>query len=235
MALQGKGAVAIWNGIANDADAEFIEWHVREHIPERVGIPGFVSGRRYSAVDGQPAYFNYYEVESPDVLRSAAYLARLNDPSPWTQKVVAQFTDVSRTLCRVAASSGMGIGVFAEVLRFPVVADVDAAEAFVSGLVGDAAICAAHLFLRDEGPPQVTSETRLRRTPDVTWAGILIAEAVTEPAAAAVRAGMLSDTALRKAGLGLPAGRGLYRLDYMIRHEDVVARPPRNTQKEIQA
>jgi len=241
MALRGKGAVAIWNGIAGDADAEFIEWHVREHMPERVGIPGFLSGRRYTAINGDPAYFNYYEVATPDVLRSAPYLARLNDPSPWTRKVVSRFTDVSRTLCRVAASAGRGAGTFAEVLRFATVTDQAAACAFVRRLAADdPAICAVHLFLGDEGPPQVTSEIALRGAPDITWAAVLIAEAVTEAAAAQIRANALADAALRAAGLGPPAGRGLYRLDYLIRHEDVLgdeaARcPPRNTRKEPQA
>ena len=55
MALRGKGALAIWNGIADGVDADFIEWHVKEHMPERVGLPGFLSGRRYTAIDGHPA------------------------------------------------------------------------------------------------------------------------------------------------------------------------------------
>lgn len=233
MTLRGRGAVAIWNGIADGADAEFIEWHVREHMPERVGLPGFLSGRRYTAIDGGPAYFNFYEVESPDVLRSAAYLARLNDPSPWTRKVVARFTDMSRTLCRVAAGSGRGMGAFAEVVRFSDPADPAMSAVWAGHLADDPAICAAHLFLRDDGPPQVTSETRLRGAPDATWAAVLIVETVTKAAAGHIRNGAVSDAALWAAGLGQPAGRGLYRLDYMIRHEDVAAAPPSRTlQKE---
>jgi hypothetical protein len=235
MALQGGGAVVIWNGIAPGHEGEFVEWHVREHMPERVGIPGFLSGRRYTAVDGAPAYFNYYEVATPGVMRSQAYLSRLNAPTPWTQKVVAQFTDVSRTLCTVAASVGMGAAALAEVLRFDRI-DEAAATALARRLAGDPDIPAAHLFLREVGPAQETTETRLRRVPDVTWAAILIAEAATGAGAARVRAGALSDAALAQAGLGVPAGRGLYRLDYLIRHEDVVLQgATRNTQKETQA
>jgi hypothetical protein len=235
MALRGRGAVAIWNGIAPGHEAEFVEWHVREHMPERVGIPGFLSGRRYTAVDGSPAYFNYYEVATPDVLRSDAYLSRLNAPSPWTQKVVAQFRDVSRTLCRVGASAGMGTAAYAEVLRFDR-CDEAAATSLALRLTDDPTIPAAHLFLREEGPPQVTTETRLRRVPDVTWAAILIAEAASEPGAARIRSGALSDASLRHAGLGVPAGRGLYRLDYLITHEDVAQAPAlRTTQKETLA
>ena len=36
----GKGVLAIWNGIAPEAEEDFVAWHVREHIPERVGLSG---------------------------------------------------------------------------------------------------------------------------------------------------------------------------------------------------
>jgi len=64
MPLLGTGVLAIWNGLAPGYDAEFVEWHVKEHIPERVGVPGFLRARRYFAVDGAPAYFNFYETET---------------------------------------------------------------------------------------------------------------------------------------------------------------------------
>ena len=63
MALLGTGVLAIWNGIDPEAEADFVAWHVREHIPERVVLPGFRRGRRYVALDGEPAYFNFYETE----------------------------------------------------------------------------------------------------------------------------------------------------------------------------
>jgi hypothetical protein len=40
--LAGEGAVAIWNDINEAGRAEFYAWHLHEHMPERVGIPGFV-------------------------------------------------------------------------------------------------------------------------------------------------------------------------------------------------
>src|SRR5690606_28219746 len=86
MALLGSGVLAIWNGVEEGADQDFIEWHVLEHIPERVGIPGFLRGRRYIAVDGYPRYFNFYETENPDVLTSSPYRDRLNAPTDWTRQ-----------------------------------------------------------------------------------------------------------------------------------------------------
>ena len=58
MSLAGSGAVCIWHDIEPEATDEFYQWHNREHMPERVGIPGFLRGRRYIAVAGAPLYFN---------------------------------------------------------------------------------------------------------------------------------------------------------------------------------
>lgn len=39
MSLLGKAVVAIWNDILPEGRDNFIEWHNREHIPERVSVP----------------------------------------------------------------------------------------------------------------------------------------------------------------------------------------------------
>ena len=89
MSLAGSAVLAIWNGVKAGTDDDFAAWHVREHIPERVGLPGFLRGRRYVAVEGEPRYFNFYETKRIEDLASSAYLARLDDPTPWTREVVA--------------------------------------------------------------------------------------------------------------------------------------------------
>ena len=105
MSLAGQAVVAIWNGIAPEGRAEFYEWHNREHMPERVGIPGFRRGRRYIAKYGTPEYFTLYEADSADVLVGQDYLNRLNNPTPWTQRVPPTFfRDTARGICRVKLS-----------------------------------------------------------------------------------------------------------------------------------
>jgi len=49
MSLAGEGAVAIWHDLDPVAREQFYAWHGEEHMPERVGIPGFLRGRRYVA------------------------------------------------------------------------------------------------------------------------------------------------------------------------------------------
>ena len=122
MSLCGLGVVAIWHDLLPAAKDEFYQWHNREHMPERVGIPGFQRGRRYIALErqgpGAPEFFNLYEADSISVLGGADYLARLDDPTPWTRRVVASFRNVARSICRVLYSAGVGQGGIMLTLRF---------------------------------------------------------------------------------------------------------------------
>jgi hypothetical protein len=134
MALLGTGAICIWNGISDEGRADFYAWHLEEHMPERVAIPGFLRGRRYRAPDSgtTPEFFTLYETADPAAMTSAAYLARLNDPTPWTKRATRGFRDTSRALTRVIASHGLGDGGVLATLRLPVRADAE--EALVASL-----------------------------------------------------------------------------------------------------
>ena len=50
---------------------------------------------------------------------------------------------------------------------------------------------------------------------------MLIVETATQQAASDIRADVVGNAALAGADLGPPAGRGVYRLDYLIHHQDV--------------
>jgi hypothetical protein len=94
-------------------------------MPERLGIAGFRRGKRFIDVAGAPTYFNLYEADNAEVLAGRDYLERLNSPTAWTQRVVASFRRVSRSICSVAYSEGVGEGGFMLTQRF----DVEAADA----------------------------------------------------------------------------------------------------------
>jgi hypothetical protein len=46
MGMLGQAALVMWWDIAPGGDADFHEWHAREHFPERLGVPGFLLERR---------------------------------------------------------------------------------------------------------------------------------------------------------------------------------------------
>ena len=92
------GMIVIWNDIKEEMRDEFVQWHSIEHLPERVSIPGFISGQRWHGEDASPQYLTTYVTQNTGVLTSDAYIQRLNDPTPWTLKTVAAF----RHTCRAA-------------------------------------------------------------------------------------------------------------------------------------
>lgn len=116
------GAVAIWHDIAPEGLAEFYAWHGEEHMPERVGIPGFVRGRRFAAIEAELGFFNLYETASPDVVAGADYKQRLDSPTPRTLSAVRHFRHVARSLCRVVVRTGTAQGGLVATLRHAVVA-----------------------------------------------------------------------------------------------------------------
>jgi hypothetical protein len=112
MSLAGQGAILIWNDIAEGRVAEFYDWHTREHMPERVGIPGFLRGRRYDRAEGEAPQllFTLYETSDTAVTTGAAYLERLNNPTPWTREMTSAFRNMQRGVCRIAGSLGSAAG-----------------------------------------------------------------------------------------------------------------------------
>ena len=74
MSLLGEGALVIWHDIAASCESDYNEWHSKEHMLERVGVPGFRRGHRYQARSGSQKFLNLYEVEALATLTSQPYL-----------------------------------------------------------------------------------------------------------------------------------------------------------------
>lgn len=221
MALAGEGAVAIWHDIAVEAREEFYAWHGEEHMPERVGIPGFLRGRRYVAADAELEFFNLYEAASPQVLSGTDYQSRLDAPTAWTRATVAHFRNVSRSLCRVAASHGKGCGGLAATVRYDV-PDADAArherlmcEEVLPRLAGERGIAGAHLLVADEAASgRSTAEQRARGDGGnlvPRWIVVVEGWGDEAPFAAQV-AEQVGEAAMAGHGALEPSRPGLYRL-----------------------
>jgi hypothetical protein len=187
MSLAGRGAICIWHDLAPEATDEFYQWHNREHMPERVGIPGFLRGRRYIAIAGAPAYFNLYEAESAEVLGGKDYLDRLNAPTEWTRRVVPSFRRVSRSICRVAYTEGVGQGGFMLTQRFELaVADrAGTVETLrmrlLPPLAGRKGVAGVHLCVADETISRIeTAEKKARADATATPGCIVLIEGTSE-------------------------------------------------------
>ena len=186
--LAGEAVVAIWHDIVPEGLDEFYDWHHREHMPERLGIQGFRRGRRYvrSGGDGQE-FFNLYEVDCFEVLVGQDYLNRLNAPTPWTKRAVQHFRGVTRGLCRVAGSSGLGQGGTIATLR--IAADAGRDEDLRTYLVRQAmpdllartGILGVHLGCTDDSGSRIeTAEKTARSNPTDIPSWILLVEGISQ-------------------------------------------------------
>ena len=132
--MRGKAAVAMWWDIAPETKAEFEDWHTHEHMPERLAIPGFLRGTRWIALSGEPSYFVLYEAADLATLTAGPYLERLNDPTPWSRRMMPHHRNMVRSLCEVRASLGRGVAQVLATLRLKVAADSLSALAERKGL-----------------------------------------------------------------------------------------------------
>ncbi len=89
-----------------ELEGGFHAWYNLEHVPERLRIPGFLSGRRYVALEGGPRWLAAYRLESPGVLESAEYRQWMGPlQTPWTKRMVSS-TRVRRSVLRNAHRVG---------------------------------------------------------------------------------------------------------------------------------
>jgi hypothetical protein len=116
--MLGRAAVAMWWDIAPEMQSEFEDWHTHEHMPERLAIPGFLRGSRWIALSGEPSYFVLYEASRLATITRGTYVKRLNNPTPWSRKMMPHHRNMVRSLCRARASFGGGWSSVLGTIRF---------------------------------------------------------------------------------------------------------------------
>jgi hypothetical protein len=219
--LEGRGIVAIWQDVRPEARTDWYEWHNRQHMPERVGVPGFRIGRRYIALDAKPEFFTLYETDTPSVTTGPDYAARLNDPTEWTLQIAPKLYNNARSLCRVAVSSASGRGGLVMTWRYDVSPGrEDEQRALLVGIVPELAgrpgIAGVHVCVADTAASSMDSEEKKTRPeqPSVPGWVILVEGAAGRAPLAAACLELLPDAVLSAAGATRPITRGLYQLQY---------------------
>lgn len=177
-------ALAIWNDVTPGGEPAFDDWHVNEHMPERLAVPGFLRGRRYTA-ERLGRYFTLYEVRDPLVLSSAAYRKRLDNPTAWSNRIVPLVSSRTRTALDVRTSVGAGIGGVLGTIEFDAepgredeLASWIEASALTSSL-RDPATVAAHHGCADRARSKLdTVEESLMQAPDEVARQVVLIEAI---------------------------------------------------------
>ena len=188
----GHGFMAIWSDVA-PADFDFYHrWLLKEHFPERVGIPGFIAARVFRRQAGSDfQFFIIYETESPQVLASPAYVDRLNNPTPMTQQVMPKLKNFVRGAGRVVQSAGVCGGGAAKVLRFEqphaLLGDEPARNVLFKKINAMERVLAVRLFEVDTAATTIeTEEKKIRTSKEEIYSQLLVIETVDFEAVEAV-------------------------------------------------
>jgi len=173
MALAGTAFLALWNDFEPARYAEYDCWHTFEHVPERVGIPGFIEGRRYVARERRnDRYFTLYDLAGLEVVQSDAYREVVEHPTEWSRSMRSSLLNFERHLCAIGVSLGSGLAGSIAACRFALGGGAQdwhavSARAVLEPFVGMDGITSIHLGKADSDPsfPFANSPSRVGMDP----------------------------------------------------------------------
>ncbi|MBB4220053.1 DUF4286 family protein [Variovorax guangxiensis] len=129
-----NGLLFVASSVDPADEADFNRWYDREHVEERVRIPGFLSGARYFSLEGGRKYLGLYRTESLAVFGSPGYRAAFEKQTPWSVANLDRMRQPMRRVCAVRAVTGFGSGSHVAVLPLVAAADAEAQVAHAAGI-----------------------------------------------------------------------------------------------------
>ena len=172
MSLFGSAVLVNWGGIIPDKEEDYNQWHSKEHMPERISLPGFLRGYRAIGIEGtnlNHKYFMMYEAKNKEVFVSKEYLERLNNPTEWTKEILSNYISPSRTICSVISSKSIGSGNFILTVRFLDEQfnknhDLEQLKVFISKVTEFENITGMHFIVGDKSFGQMNTEEKKYRS-----------------------------------------------------------------------
>jgi hypothetical protein len=214
--MRGKGFLAIWSDVAASNLTDYRHWLTREHTTERVTTKGFLANRVFRAVRADiHRFFILYELETPEVLDGPAYLARLNAPTPWSQRIMPLLGNFIRGGGVVIARAGRGEGSTIVALRIEhLPKDPGRLAEDIAALDG---IAAVQIGATDLARTSVPTVEKGMRQHEGIFAGLLLIEALDETSLrnAVRRAAEIAPDVLGNAG-DPEIYQGIFALDARI-------------------
>jgi len=210
-----QGMLLVSTNVDPVHDDDFNRWYDREHVKERLAIPGFVSGARYQTVRGSRRYLGLYCTTSLAVFGTAAYQQALQHPTAWSVTNLARMQNPMRRVCSIEMETGAGTGAWLALLTL----GTSATSTDVTGIAGSGSelltldgVVLARLLVPDAAlstplPGEDLCERRLDP--------LLLIEASSE--AAVANAGR---HAARHVGAGSD-DLSCFRLMWQLRHRDL--------------
>jgi hypothetical protein len=206
-----NGILAVWSNIDPAAVDDYNRWYEREHMFERLAVPGFRRARHYLTVSGAPGYFTYFVTDTAAVVASPAYLAQANCPSPWTRRILPHFRNTNRTACDVVRRISRGYGAASLTVRLAAAGGQEdelltwLGTTQLAALVEQPGIVGAQLWRADRDATLLPVEDRqLRPEPDQVADLVIFVDGTTVAHLTAVAHGPLSTASLVAHGADRP-------------------------------
>jgi hypothetical protein len=224
MSLLGKAAVAMWWNVRPEQRSEFCDWHSHEHFPERMSIPGFRRGSRWTSTLDAEGFFVLYELDQYETLTSKGYLDRLNAPTPWSTKMMAHHLNMVRSQCRVAASFGGGVATSLATIRLSPGTKEDGLKTMLVEALSDLAskpgLTSAHLLMTDTPETSAPTTEQQIRGSDGAADWIVLLSGYDAEMLQEVVSNRLSARALHLAGAQEKSTTGRYMLAFTMTAQD---------------
>lgn len=189
--MSKQGFLAIWCEIGREDLTDYRNWLTQEHISDRIYSPGFLGVRLCASVENERAHFFLYVTESPDVMKAPPYLQILNNPSPWTQRIMVKFGPFDRAAGERLVKIGRGFGSHVMVSRIRAegaAIDPGAARDALQAFIRLPDTVGVRLLKTDRDTTGIKSaEKQMRSGDEGNFDYLLVVEALCEAGAASAR------------------------------------------------
>lgn len=109
--LKAAGQLSIWTDVDPAHELDFNRWYDREHMQERMAIPGFRRARRFRSLVSCPRpYLALYDTESVQTFRSAAYQQAFAQQTEWSLRNFSRMRDTQRRVGELVVDVGPAEG-----------------------------------------------------------------------------------------------------------------------------
>lgn len=173
------GFLAIFSDVDPADETDYLHWLTREHVQERLSVPGFLAARIFrTQAGGRGRFFIFYRLRDAGVVASPGYLARLNAPTPWSQRIMPKLKNFMRGGGVIVRESA-GEGGFAAPVLFAREALPQYLEA-AAGIASADRMAATRIFETDRAASEIATSEKSMRAGDASFEAMLLVEALDE-------------------------------------------------------
>lgn len=181
--MSNKGFLAIWCEIGAEDLADYRAWITKEHIADRTFLPGWNGARFCVDVTNERAHFFLYATENKDVFSAQPYLNVLNNPSPWTNRIMPKFGPFDRALGEQLFKLGNGFGSCMMISRIKDESSIDLADvkSKFAKFMDMPDIVSVRLMKLDRSATDIKSQEKtMRKGAEGDFHYLLVIEAISE-------------------------------------------------------